>query len=286
MAMTTHAATAGLANIAYRDHAVPVRRVIAPDGIPIGYERTGEGPPVVILGGGLNAKWTFSVLADLLSENFTVYNYDRRGRGDSGDSGLDGYTVDLEIEDLKAVLGAAGGNCSVFANCTGGMIAIQAAAAGAPISKLAMYEPPYSVGSERHQVPDGFMDRLSALIRQGRNADAVALFEIESVGMPEEFMARFMKNPAWPRFEALAPTLVYDSILGLGNEGEVPFDLVASVDIPVLVMDGGNSPRWQRNACEALARTFPRGRHARFDGHSHIVPKQLVAPVLAEFFGS
>ena len=283
---TTTQATSGLANVAYRSHASAVEKVTSSDGTRIAYERTGEGPPVVIVGGGLNAKWTFGVLAELLSERFTVFNYDRRGRGDSGDGDPDIYTADLEVDDLKAVLGAVGEKCSVFANCTGGMIAIRAAGCGVPMTKLALYEPPYSAEGERPPVPDGYLDRLRALLAEDRKSDAVALFEMESVGMSEEFLVRFMQNPIWPMFEALAPTLLYDSILGFIDDGAVPFDLLPKIDIPVLVLDGGDSPVWQRNSCEALARGFPQGRHVRFEGQSHIMNKQLVAPVLAEFFAS
>lgn len=273
--------TGGVGNITSRSRGLPVEKVTSTDGTAIAFERSGDGPPLVIIGGGLNEKATFGTLSELLGEKFTVLNYDRRGRGDSGDGDRDRYTIDREIDDLAAVLDAAGAPSVVFANCTGGMIAVEAAARGVPMVKLALYEPPYGSPEERPQVPPDYLDRLTALIAQGRNSDAVVLFQRESVGFADEFIAQFQKHPAWPAFEALAPTLLYDTIIG--NPGLIPFDRLARITAPTLVVDGGDSPAWQQHACEDIARALPNGTHARVPGQSHIMNKQATAPVLLDF---
>lgn len=273
-----------LKNMVPRSRGLEVEKVNSADGTPIAFERSGEGPPIVVIGGALNERATFGTLAELLSKDFTIFIYDRRGRGQSGDGDQERYTADREIEDLEAVLRVAGDSCSVFANCTGGMIAILAAARGIPMVKLALYEPPYGVGDTRPKIPDDYMDRLRVLIAADRKADAIALFEKETVGLSDEFVAQLKRHPAWPSLEALAPTLVYDGIIG--NDGSVPFEQLAKITIPTLVLDGGESPLWIQEACEAVARTIPDGRHRRIEGQSHILSKPVAAPILAEFFSS
>lgn len=271
---------ADLGNVGLASHRSEVRTVVSADGTRIAYERSGDGPPVVVIGGGLNDKAIFATLSELLSANFTVLNYDRRGRGDSDDGDPEQYTPDLEIEDLAAVVDAAGEPCFVFANCTGGMIAVPAAARGVPMVKLAVYEPPYAAPP----VPDDFMSRLKKLIAEDRRAEAVVLFQRESVGFPEETIARFKQHPVWPTFEALAPTLVYDCILGLEQGATVPVDLLPRISVPTLVMDGGASPPWVHRACEALAGGIPDARHLRIEGEGHLFNQHSGAPLLTEFF--
>jgi pimeloyl-ACP methyl ester carboxylesterase len=277
------AQTTGVQNIAVGSRGLPVETVVSADGTSIAYERSGDGPPLVLIGGGLNEKATFGTFSELLSEHFTVINYDRRGRGHSGDGDRNRYAIDLEVEDLAAVLAVAGGPCYVFANCTGGMIAIRGVADGLPVTKLALYEPPFAADDgTRPTVAEDYLDRLTALIDAGRYEDAVVLFEQESVGLSDENIAQFQQHPAWPALVALAPTLIYDNIIG--GDGAIPLDLVAKIDIPVLVIDGGDSPPWQRHACEDLARELADARHLRMPGQSHIMNKQAATPILTEFF--
>ena len=276
--MAETAMGADLGKLGLTPSGLPIETVISADGTPIAFERSGDGPPVVFIGGGLNNKQMFFKFRSLLSESFTVLNYDRRGRGDSGDGDRDQYTIDLEIQDLEAVIDAAAEPCFVFSNCTGGLIAVQAAARGVPMVKLAMYEPPFSAP----KVPDDYMDRLKELIAADRRGDAVALFQREFVGFPEEIITRFESHPIWPMFEAAAPTLLYDCMLSI-DYGSIPLELLPKIAVPTLVIDGGDSPLWIRDACETLAREIPRGRHFRFEGESHLLNQELTAPLVAEF---
>lgn len=261
--------------------AASVETVISVDDVPITYQKSGSGPPVVMTGGGLNNAAMFAELVDQLSPNFTVYNYDRRGRGRSGDGNPDEFTVDLELADMEAVVRAAGEGCYLFANCTGGMLAVHAAARGLPVAKMALYEPPF----ESPPVSDDYMDRLRALLAEDRRADAVELFYRESVRFSEETISYFKQHPIWDAFLALAPTLVYDCALGI-DYSPVPIDLLPSIEIPTLVIDGGDSPQWIFAACESLADGLPNGTHHREPGESHVLNQKTTGPLITSFFTS
>ncbi|MEU1372464.1 alpha/beta hydrolase [Streptomyces triculaminicus] len=279
--METPETAANLDNVGFGLRGIELERVPSADGTPIAFERSGSGPSVVILGGGLNEKAMFARLAEALSERFTVFNYDRRGRGGSGDAQPERWSVEREVEDLAAVLEAAGGSASVFANCTGGMIAVRGAAAGLPMANLAMYEPPY--GGPR--VPEGYHDELRRLIAADRRGDAVALFLKVDIGFGEESIERFREHPVWPSFEAVAPTVIYDSVIS-DDSTEVPLGLLPRIAVPTLVIGGDDSPEWMLAPCRALAAGIPRGRFVSMPSEGHLFNQKLGAPLLAEFFTS
>jgi pimeloyl-ACP methyl ester carboxylesterase len=271
--------TAKLENVGFGQRGLALETVTSADGTRIAFEKSGAGPSVVILGGGLNEKAMFARLAVALSEEFTVYNYDRRGRGGSGGEQMNPYRIEREIEDLAAVLAAAGETACVFANCTGGMIAIRAAADGVPMGKLALYEPPY--GGPR--VGRGYLDDLAELIAQDRRGDTVALFLKEDIFFDDEVIAKFRQHPVWPSFEALAPTVIYDAILS-DEATAVPSDLLPRITIPTLVIGGSDSAKWQLDACKAIAEGIPRGRYVSMPSEGHLFNQTLGAPLLTEFF--
>jgi acyltransferase len=258
--------------------------MVCSDGTSIVFERSGEGRPVVVVGGGLNDRATFAPLAEELSRDFTVFNYDRRGRGSSGDGDPELYTTEREVEDLEAMVNAAGEECFVFANCTGGMLAVRAAARCAGIAKLALFEPPYYVGGDRLMITDSYLRRLRELIEAGRNEDAIGLFQKEEIGLSDEVIAKVRLHPAFSAVAALAPSLLHDTLLAIDHG--VPTELMANIRIPVLVLDGGNSAQWMLSACEAIAEAMPNGRHVRVEGMSHIPDQTVIGPLLAEFFSS
>jgi pimeloyl-ACP methyl ester carboxylesterase len=254
--------------------------VTSKDGTRIGYDRQGEGAPVVLVGGAFQYRAfdpRTQELAKLLAESFTVYNYDRRGRGESGDT--QPYAVRREIEDLEAVIAAAGDGAYVFAMSSGAVLALRAVAAGLPVSKLAIYEPPFIVDDSRPRVPDGLAEKLSELASAGRPGDAVELFVTAAVALPEEVVAQLRQAPIWSGFEAVAHTLVYDtSIMG---DYLVP---AAWVAVPMLVGEGGASLPWMRNAAAAVADALPNARLHTIEGQQHDVAPDLLAPVLTDFF--
>ncbi|MDI3340044.1 MAG: alpha/beta hydrolase [Sphaerobacter sp.] len=257
-----------------------MKTVRSRDGTVIAYERTGEGPPVILVGGALSDRTAGAPLAALLAPPFTVVTYDRRGRGDSGDTAP--YAVEREIEDLHALIDDVGGAAFVYGMSSGAALALRAAASRLPITKLALFEPPYIVDGSRPPIPADYLTRLNALLAAGRRGDAVALFMTEAVGVPTELVTQLRSDPMWPRLEATAHTLPYDhAVLG---DMAIPTELAASVTIPTLVVDGGASPAWLRQATEAVAAILPGARRQTLEGQTHAVAPDALAPVLLAFF--
>ncbi|MFE7131261.1 alpha/beta fold hydrolase [Streptomyces sp. NPDC057638] len=249
------------------------------DGTRIVYERRGDGPALVLVGGALGTAANDEPLAALLAARFAVHIYDRRGRGASGDTAP--YAVEREIEDLAAVVAAAGTDVSVHGLSSGGGLALRAAAAGVPIGRLSVYEPPFNPVARIGQRPAASVRHLTELVARGRRAAALSLFLTEA-GMPADTLARLTHTPLWAELEAVAHTLPYDHAV-MGN-GAVPTRRLFRVGIPVMVVDGGASPPWTREAARLVARALPRGRHRTLTGQTHEVAPHVLAPVLEEFF--
>ncbi len=260
-------------------------RIRSADGTSIAFERRGSGPPLVLIGGALNDRRSEVAglpLAELLADDFSVYAYDRRGRGDSSDTPP--YAVQREVEDLSALIAEIGQSVFMWGHSSGAALALEAAAAGLPVSRLAIYEPPYSMDPEAEAESRVFEASLAALIREGRRGDAVACF-MEGTGMPAEMIAQIRASPAWPGFEAIAPTLCYDiAILRNGGTSYVPAERARLIKAPVLALAGRESPTWMRHATRAVADAAARGKYKDLAGHNHMVPRHVVAPQLKAFF--
>ena len=247
--------------------------VTSKDGTTIGFTRVGDGPPVVLVdaaccfrGGG-----PMPAVAEALT-GFTAYTYDRRGRGESTDR--QPYAVEREVEDLAAVVDAAGGSAFVHGFSSGAVLALHAAAAGVPITALALLEPPLSF--DEPTGPDA-RDEIDALVAAGRRGDAVARFQ-EACGIPEEFTAGMRQSPGWPALEALAHTTAYD----LTITGTVP-DL-AAVTVPTLVLDSAGSDERLRGWADGVAERLPDARRRTLPGDWHGVTPDVLAEALAEHF--
>lgn len=254
------------------------------DGTLIAYETRGSGPQLILVGGALSDRNAALPLASLLAASFTVLSYDRRGRGDSGDG--PSYSVEREVEDLSALIGTAGGSACVFGHSSGAALALESAARGLPISRLALYEPPFIVDSSRESLPEGFTAQLAELMAAGRPGEAVRQFLTLAVQMPDAAVAKMRASPIWPRMEKMARSLLYDQAV---MEGKMSGSAVekgqwAKVELPTLVLDGGASPAWIRNAAAMLAEALPRGQHRSLEGQSHGADPAVLAPVLEEFF--
>jgi pimeloyl-ACP methyl ester carboxylesterase len=258
-------------------------QVRSADGTPIAFARIGEGPPLILVGGAFNDRRTPAPLAELLAGSFSVYTYDRRGRGDSGDTPP--YAVEREIEDLEAVIDAAGGSASLFGHSSGAELARKTAARGVSVAKLAMYEPPYIVDDSRRLKGGDYLDRLERAVAEGRRGDAVEQSMTEAVGMPAEMVAPILDSPMCVDLEKLAHTLPYDErVMHEYQRGApLPAEWRDSVDMPALVMDGGESPAWQRNACRALIQILPDVQYRTLGGQDHAAEPAAVAPVVERF---
>ncbi|WP_219414618.1 alpha/beta fold hydrolase [Pseudonocardia nigra] len=261
--------------------------VTSPDGTPIAVDRVGEGPAVVLVGGAFQHRAIdepTARLAALLGERFTVHHYDRRGRGDSGDTAP--YAPEREVEDLAAVIEAAGGSARVFAMSSGGALALDAARAGLPIRKLALYEPPFIVDASRPPVPADYREHLTALAAGGRHGEAVEYFLTRAVGLPAEMVAGMRQAPIWPVFEKVAPTLAYDAAFvaeHMAGSAE-PLRRWTGVEVPALVVTGGASPEHFHTGADALAAVLPGAQRRTLPGQTHEVDPEQLAPVLSEFF--
>ncbi len=262
-----------------------VEEVTSNDGTTIGFDRSGEGPPIVIVGGALSDRSGAAAVASLLARRFTTIAYDRRGRGDSGDTAP--YAVAREVEDIEALIVAAGGLASVYGHSSGAVLALEAARMLPDrITKLALYEPPLIVDDSRDPVPEDFVTRLDALISADRRGDAVAYFLTTGPGMPAEVVAGMRHEPIWSSFESIAHTLSYDGSIVRDATGGDPGPLRrwASVGVPTLVMDGGASPDWIRNAASALTEVLPDAERRTLEGQDHGPDSRLLAPALEAFF--
>jgi pimeloyl-ACP methyl ester carboxylesterase len=173
-----------------------MRKVISKDGTPIAFDQSGEGPPIILVVGAFNDHSTGAPLAAQLSEHFTVFNYDRRGRGESGDTAP--YAVEREIEDLAALITEAGGSSSVFGYSSGAILSLKAKAAGLALTRLALYDPPFLLDDGFPQRAQEISVRLTELISSGRRGDAVELFQGEIVGIPPEIVAQMRHAPFRP----------------------------------------------------------------------------------------
>ena len=263
-----------------------MRTVISRDGTRIAYESRGSGPALVIVLGALADRHAESLrrLVDLLAEEFTVYTYDRRGRGESGDT--QPYAVQREIEDLEALIDAAGGQASLYGHSSGGALALLAAAAlGSRVRRLAVYDVPYIEDRQWRAAWKEYISRLTGLLAAGKKGDAVALF-LRTTGLSDEQIAGMRQAPFWPGMEAAGHTLAYDHAAILGPEAAIPTDAAASVTVPTLVLNGGASFPFMRAPAERLSAIIPHARLRILEGETHDVRPEAVAPVLAEFFGS
>jgi pimeloyl-ACP methyl ester carboxylesterase len=260
-----------------------MQTVISKDGTQIAFDKIGKGPVLILVGGAFHSRSIdprMTRLARLLSKYFTTYHYDRRGRGDSTDT--QPYAVEREVEDLNALIKDSGGSVYAFGMSSGAVLALHAVARGLYIKKLALYEPPFNSGDKNaRQAAERYTKQLALLLSEGRRSDAVELARA-SWGMPADMIAGMKQTPVWSMFEAVAPTLAYDNEIMGG--GSLPEKLIASVTIPLLVIDGGASLLFMRNAAKAVSETAPRAQYRTLEGQTHEYDPDVLAPVLIDFF--
>jgi pimeloyl-ACP methyl ester carboxylesterase len=258
-----------------------MKKVTSKDGTEIAFDQLGKGPAVILVCGGSVDRMSNSALAEHLARDFTVFNYDRRGRGDSGDTPP--YAIEREIEDIEALIDEAGGSAFLYGISSGAALALDATSMLPPkIKKLAMYEPPYIIEGTRPRPPADTARVYTELVSAGRRGDAAEYFMSKVVGLPAEFVAQARSAPWWPAQEAIAHTLAYDATI-MGDYS-LPTEHAATVMTPTLVIAGGASWDWMRTTAQTLAETFPNGEYRTLEGQSHDVAAEALAPVLAEFF--
>jgi pimeloyl-ACP methyl ester carboxylesterase len=262
--------------------------VTSKDGTKIAFDKTGSGPAVIIVNGAMQYRAMdpgMARLAELLSKDFTVYNYDRRGRGESTDTAP--FAKEREIEDVAALIEDAGRSAMVYGISSGGALVLDAAQSVPGITKIFLYEVPFIVNDSRLPVPADYVDHLNQLVKDGKRDEAVKYFLVEAVGIPAEYLGGMDQDPLWPRMLGIAHTIAYDgSFVADAMQGKpLPADRWAKVTMPALLMDGGNSNKgWMGGAADAIAALLPHAERGTLEGQDHNVDPAVIAPVIAEFF--
>lgn len=256
------------------------------DGTAIGFDAWGNGQPLIMVDGATGHRAMSQLpgqMAELLGTEFQVYAYDRRGRGESGDTTV--YAPQREIEDLAAIVDRAGAPALVCGFSSGAVLALDAAAAGLPIAKLALFEPPFVVDNSRPPLPADYVERLDAAVENGRPGDAAQIFLTEAICLPAETVAGMRQSPFWPTLEAVAHTIAYDGrIMGTTMSGApLPTDRWASLSLPTLIMYGNGTEPWLITAARALADLLPTASLQAVEGAQHSVVASVLAPALRQF---
>jgi pimeloyl-ACP methyl ester carboxylesterase len=249
------------------------------DGTAIAYECAGDGPPLVISVGAFCTRQTFVAPEDL-RQRFTVVTYDRRGRGDSGDT--QPFAAQREYEDLAAVAAAVGPRPFAFGHSSGAAITLRAAAAGLPLAGIVAYEAPFTEEDTPPPAVDP-ADHIRELVSSGRRGEAVTFWMSEVVHLPAEVLAQMDGAPWVKDLEPLTPTLPYDIAVTAGG---VPTAELAKITVPVLILGGKNSPGWFQDSVAKQAAATPGARLTMLDGYDHNAPAEVITPILIEFFGA
>jgi pimeloyl-ACP methyl ester carboxylesterase len=259
--------------------------VISADGTSIAYETFGEGPPLIAVCGATCDRALMRSTAQALGDHFTSINYDRRGRGDSGDTLP--YAIEREIEDLAALIDEVGGAAHLYGHSSGAALVLHAAAAGLPMNRFVLHDPPYSPDDRASQNDARrYGQGIRKLLGEDKRAEAIETF-FRITGMPDEMIEGLRESPMWPGLLALAPTLAYDSaVMGdVERGGTVPEELAVRASRPGLVVVGGDNPSFMLNVGRRLAAVLPQGRLRVLEGQGHVVAPEILVPVLADFLG-
>ncbi|MFI0142828.1 alpha/beta fold hydrolase [Streptomyces globisporus] len=259
--------------------------VVSADGTEIAYERSGSGPAVVLVASALADRADTAKLAALLAEDFTVVNYDRRGRGASGDA--ETYAVTREVEDIAALVDQVGGSASLFGSSSGAVLALRAAAAGVKVDRLALYEPPFVTAEGDAGPPVDLAEQISVRLAENRDGDAVTYFMTKVQGMPgiAVFFMKLMPK-MWAGLVSLARTLPYDiAVMGDTQQGRpLAAEEWSGVKVPTQVLTGGKSPAAFGRAARALAEILPHADHRTLPGLNHgavvMAPKKIAPEVI------
>ena len=266
-----------------------MNQVTSKDGTAIAFDRVGVGPPVILVDGALSSRSGSlnGPLAALLASRFTAFTYDRRGRGDSGDTPP--YALEREVEDIEALVDEAGGSAFLYGISSGAVLALEATRRlPTKITKLALYEPPFVVDDTRRPIPSDYLARMTEMVTSERRGDAVRLFMTAGVGLPGAMVFVMRLMPSWSKMKALAHTLPYDAtVMGDTQSGKpLPADRWASVTVQTLVVGGGKSPTWMKHGVSALADLLPNAQHRTLEGQMHVVKAAALAPLLVEFLAA
>lgn len=261
--------------------------VTSRDGTTIAFDRVGSGPAVILISGAMGTRSMpmHSELAELLAPDLTVINYDRRGRGDSGDTPP--FAPEREYEDIAALIEAVGGQASLYGISSGAITALEAARHldGAGIDLLFLYEPPFIVDDSRPALPADYVERLDALVAEGRRGDAVMMFMTEAARIPDEYLVGMDQSPMWPDMEAVAHTIAYDGRIARDymRGKPLPAGRWSGVTMPTMVMTGEITEPFFAIGARELVAHLPNAVWRELPGQHHAVEPAAIAPEVAAF---
>jgi len=254
---------------------------LSADGTTLAYDRLGDGPPVILIGGATCTRGITASLAEALAAQRTVINFDRRARGDSDDRSGPPYDKQREIEDLAALIDVAGGHAALYGHSSGAAVALHATVAGLPVDRLIMHDAPYLL--EASEEATAYHTELHRLLAAGQPGEAVAAF-MGQVGMPEEMIAGMKASSSWPAMESVGYSLAYDSAaMGDRDGGGVPYALLGQVRVPTLVLVGGEDFAFMIETAQALHAGIVGSRYVHLAGAGHEAGPEIVAPSVLEF---
>lgn len=265
------------------------KKVTSKDGTPIAYEQSGNGPVVILVAGALSDRSDHKRIAKLLADDFTVINYDRRGRGASGDR--QPYAVAREVEDIDALIEAAGGSAILFGSSSGAALALEAAAKlSSKVKKVAMYEPPFIVDGSRPPIDsDGGIAQVKSLVSSGKNAAAVKFFYNQVMGIPAIGVFFMQLMPGWSKGKAMAHTIAYDLTVLKGTQAgkPLPSNRWSSAKMQVVVMAGSKSEKFFHTGAKAVADSLPNAGYRQMKDMHHgsvVMGSKPLAAALKDFF--
>ena len=255
------------------------KTVTSKDGTKVAYDKAASGPTLILVS-AMPDRSANGQLVELLANDFTVYNYDRRGRGGTEDDKP--YALDREYEDLEAILDEAGGSAYVYGSSGMGIFALKAAASGLndKFAKLAVWETPFIMPGSRSPVPADYKQQLEQLLAEDRGGDMAELFLTAAAGLPVEFVKPLRDLPHWAAFEVSAPALIHDA--EMTGDFSIP-EALKNVTVPTLVLDGGTTP-WLSTGADAIAKVLPNSTRQTLAGQQHNVEATAIAPALIAFF--
>ncbi len=262
-----------------------MEQIISKDGTEIAYEVSGSGPNVILVAGALTDRVALRPLAEALSTDLTVVNFDRRARGDSGDAG-DGFPESpaREIEDIKALIETVGSPASLYGHSSGASLALEAAAA-LDIERLVLHEPPYDPEDQEpsESDPAQYNRKLRELLAAGDDAGAVELFLL-TVGMPQEMVNEMKATPEWPDWVSKGRSLAYDSAaVGDASGGRIPRERLPEVTCTTMTLAGSETFPFMIEVAETLAEELPAGLCLVVAGADHESGPDLIAPPVKAF---
>ncbi|SHN11173.1 alpha/beta fold hydrolase [Mucilaginibacter sp. OK098] len=257
--------------------------VISKDGTKIAYNQNGSGPVIILVDGAFCSKdfGPMTGIVPLLSKNFTVISYDRRARGESGDTKP--YAVEREIEDINALINVSGGSASLFGISSGAILCIKAVAYGLNIHKLAILEPPF-VGNKDNKRPADAVQQLNQMIAVGEQGSAVKFYLRKVIGLPAIIVFILRLTPNWPKMKAIANSLPYDA--AVCGDFNMPKEQVSCITIPTIAIDSKQSPTFLRDAVQGVASALTNGKRVSLKGKPHDVPPKILVPALTDFYNS